>query len=419
MQHCSIVIGSLWGDEGKGHMTDILCNNQKNTVNVRFNGGAQASHTVVTPDGKRHAFRHFGAGTFAGVPTYLSKEFIVNPVAFVFEKNELEEKFGIKPTVLVHPGCSVTTIWDVFINQAIEAMRGKNRHGSCGYGINETVERNKHSRYMFRLKVKDLFDEQTLHRRLTYIQDEYVPMRLKEEYGLTIQNLPKEYQELLTYSENIEMSMFYIREFLESIDNIGDLGVAMKFDNLVFEGAQGLLLDQNNIEYYPHVTSSNTGIKNVMTFLKEAKFMGQVDIYYMSRCYLTRHGAGPFENELVEKPYEKISDPTNIPNEFQGALRFGYLNFDLLMHEIQKDLKNLNVSAKIHVVFTCLDQVDSEVNYIENGIVKSVATSEFLNVAWSILKNKINRLYKIHATNGETREFLISYKNEEPWLMGA
>ena len=322
MQHCSIVIGSLWGDEGKGHMTDILCNNQKNTVNIRFNGGAQASHTVVTPDGKRHAFRHFGAGTFSSVPTYLSKEFIVNPVAFVFEKNELEEQFGIKPTVLVHPGCRVTTIWDVFINQAVEAMRGKNRHGSCGYGVNETVERNKHRRYMFRLRVKDLFDEQTLRRRLTYIQDEYVPMRLKEEYGLTIQELPKEYQELLTYPENIEMSMFYIREFLESVETIGDLAVAMKFDNLVFEGAQGLLLDQNNVEYYPHVTSSNTGIKNVMTFLKGTKFYGQVDIYYMSRCYLTRHGAGPFKNELVEKPYENINDPTNIPNEFQGALRF-------------------------------------------------------------------------------------------------
>ena len=81
MQHCSIVIGSLWGDEGKGHMTDILCSQNKNTLTVRFTGGAQASHTVVTPDGKRHAFRHFGAGTFADAKTYLAEEFIVNPVS--------------------------------------------------------------------------------------------------------------------------------------------------------------------------------------------------------------------------------------------------------------------------------------------------------------------------------------------------
>jgi len=68
MKKCSIVIGSLWGDEGKGHMTDILCS-EMSTLNVRFNGGAQASHTVVTPDGKRHAFRHYGSGTFAGATT--------------------------------------------------------------------------------------------------------------------------------------------------------------------------------------------------------------------------------------------------------------------------------------------------------------------------------------------------------------
>ena len=416
MQHCSIVIGSLWGDEGTGHMTDILCSQNENTLNVRFNGGAQASHTVVTPDGKRHAFRHFGAGTFADAKTYLAEEFIVNPVAFAFERNELAKRFGIKPIVFVNPNCIVTTVWDVFINQALEVMRDKNRHGSCGYGINETVERSKHSRY--RLTVKDLTNEQFLRKRLTDIQNEYVSQRLKDEYGITIQELPKEYQELINYPENIEMCMFYAREFLENV-LIARNSVIARFDNVVFEGAQGLLLDQNNVEYYPHVTSSNTGIKNVMTILKDLKYAGQVDIYYMSRCYLTRHGAGPFKNELGEKPYKNISDPTNIPNEFQGALRFGYLDFDLLVREIQKDLKNLNVSAKIHVVFTCLDQVDVKVKYIEDGIVKSIATSEFLNVAWSILKSKINRLYKIHATNGATREFLISHKNEEPWLMGA
>ena len=416
MQHCSIVIGSLWGDEGKGHMTDILCSQHENTLNVRFNGGAQASHTVVTPDGKRHAFRHFGAGTFAGAKTYLVEEFIVNPVAFAFERKELAEQFGIRPVVFVHPNCIVTTVWDVFINQALEVMRDKDRHGSCGYGINETVERSKNLRY--RLTVKDLVNEQLLRKKLIDIQNEYVPQRLKDEYGLTIQELPKEYQELINYPENIDMCMFYACEFLENV-LIRRNSVITRFDNVVFEGAQGLLLDQNNVEYYPHVTSSNTGIKNVMTIFKDIKYAGQVDIYYMSRCYLTRHGAGPFKNELGKMPYKNISDPTNIPNEFQGALRFGYLNFDLLISEILKDLSNLTVSANVHVTFTCLDQVDSEVKYIENGKVKSTVDSEFLNVAWDILKSKLNCLHGLHATNGLTRNFLISHKNEEPWLMGA
>lgn len=416
MRNCSIVIGSLWGDEGKGHMTDILCSRHKDTLNIRFNGGAQASHTVVTPDGKRHAFRHFGAGTFTGAKTYLAEEFIVNTVAFAFERNELIEQFGIKSVVFVNPNCIVTTLWDVFINQAIEIMRANGRHGSCGYGINETVERSKNLRY--RLTVKDLVNEQLLRKKLSYIQNEYVPQRLKDEYGLSIEDLPKEYQELINYPENIDMSMFYAHEFLGNVLITGN-NVITRFENVVFEGAQGLLLDQNNVEYYPHVTSSNTGIKNVMAILKDIKYVGQVDLYYMSRCYVTRHGAGPFKNELGKIPYKNISDPTNIQNEFQGALRFGYLDFDLLISEIQKDLKSLTVPANVHVTFTCLDQVDSEVKYIENGRIKSTADSEFLNVAWNILKSKLNCLHGLHATNGLTRNFLISYKKEEPWLMGA
>ena len=88
-----------------------------------------------------------------------------------------------------------------------------------------------------------------------------------------------------------------------------------RFDNVVFEGAQGLLLDQNNSDYFPHVTSSNTGIKNVMDILTSLKYKGKVDIYYMSRCYLTRHGAGPFpeESSTFASDY-KLFDKTNIYN---------------------------------------------------------------------------------------------------------
>ena len=94
MKNAYAVIGSAWGDEGKGNVTDIFCSiNPSRTINVRINGGAQASHTVVTPKGERHAFRHFGSGTFAGTPTYLSKEFMANIFTFDMERNDLEEKF--------------------------------------------------------------------------------------------------------------------------------------------------------------------------------------------------------------------------------------------------------------------------------------------------------------------------------------
>lgn len=409
MKRCSVVIGSLWGDEGKGHMTDILCNSA-NTLNVRFNGGAQASHTVVTPDGKRHAFRHYGAGTFVGAKTYLSEHFIVNTVACTLERKELFDSFGINPCLYVNPNCLVTTLWDVYINQAVETVRGEDRHGSCGFGINETVERSKIEEY--KITVMDLLSKEKLIEKLLAIQNEYVANRLRDEYGLVMEDLPSRYQELLTDSENINMFLFYADEFLANAKILGN-GILNRFDNVVFEGAQGLLLDQNNSDYFPHVTSSNTGIKNVMDILTSLNYKGKVDIYYMSRCYFTRHGAGPFENELSEKPYSGIVDLTNIHNEFQGSLRFGYLDFDLLEFEINKDLKNLVLPANVNVTFTCLDQVGEEVKFLQENELKAVKSNEFLKMAWSILSARIDGLYGICATCGLTREDIIVYEDKK------
>lgn len=88
-----VVIGSGFGDEGKGLMTDYFCSSfprDESVLNVRFNGGAQAGHTVVTPYGLRHVFGHFGAGSFLpNVVTYLSSEFLVNPILFRKEYGKL------------------------------------------------------------------------------------------------------------------------------------------------------------------------------------------------------------------------------------------------------------------------------------------------------------------------------------------
>ena len=406
MRRCSIVIGSLWGDEGKGHMTDILCNSS-NTLNVRFNGGAQASHTVVTPDNKRHAFRHFGAGTFAGAKTYLTEDFIVNTVIFALERKELIENFNITPYEFVNPNCLVTTPWDIYINQAIENIRGENRHGSCGLGINETVERSKIDKY--KMTVMDLLSKDKLKEKLLLIQNEYVDERLKTEYNLKIEDLPDKYKKLLTDEENIEIFLFYAHEFVSNIQIFGN-SIINRFENVVFEGAQGLLLDQNNIDYFPHVTTSNTGIKNVMKILKEINFKDSINIYYMSRCYLTRHGAGPMKNELNQKPYSKINDMTNIPNEFQGKLRFGYIDFDLLSYEINKDLKNLEVPANVNITITCFDEADKEMKYLDSGEIKEVDKNKFLEIAWNILSAKIEMLNDIYYTQGYTREDILSYK---------
>src|SRR5688572_19623885 len=146
------VIGANWGDEGKGIITDWLCSVQeKPGIVVRFNGGAQAGHTVEA-NGQRHIFHHIGSGSINWWPTYLGPEFICNPLMF------FEETAGMMnwPKVLVSTQCLVTTPYDMLINRAIETARGESRHGSCGTGINETVERSLVDR--FRITVGDLGD---------------------------------------------------------------------------------------------------------------------------------------------------------------------------------------------------------------------------------------------------------------------
>ena len=143
-----VVIGANFGDEGKGLMTDYFCkrlSENGSVLNIRFNGGAQAGHTVVVPtlgQQKRHVFSHFGAGSFVnGTDTYLSGNFILNPILFCRERDEMYRNFWFYPKVYIHESCKITTPFDMLVNQIVERSRGDQRHGSCGVGINETVVR--------------------------------------------------------------------------------------------------------------------------------------------------------------------------------------------------------------------------------------------------------------------------------------
>jgi len=119
----------------------------------------------------------------------------------------------------------------------------------------------------------------------------------------------------------------------------------------VFEGAQGLLLDQGNKEFFPHVTHSNTGMKNVEILCAQAGIT-EKEIYYVSRTYLTRHGAGRLPGEDAAMSFE---DLTNRQNQFQGPLRFAPLNADDLRARCQADAG----SNPYKLVLTHCDQLEA------------------------------------------------------------
>ncbi len=320
------------------------------------------------------------------------------------ERCDINEKFGITPNVYVNPEARVTTLWDMNINQMIERMRGENRHGSCGMGINETVHRSKYEQYQ--ITVMDLFSEDKLYKKLERIQYEYVPMRLKNKYNLEIDELPSEYAVLFVSEKTIGMTMCMAKRFTECA-MIRDDGILSRFDTAVFEGAQGLLLDQGAKKFWPNVTTSNTGIKNMIEILNGLNYNGDLEIYYLSRCYATRHGRGLFPTETEGKPYKHIMDLTNMPNEFQEAMRFGILDMDLLIEAINEDLKNLNRSATINMILTCFDQVDNDVRYRYHGQDTTVSKKQFLEIAKSIFACSISDLRNMYITQGEKRNSLI------------
>jgi adenylosuccinate synthase len=386
MSKIKIVIGAGWGDEGKGLMTDALASffNGDCTV-VRFNGGAQAGHTVVTPQGQRHVFGHVGAGTFMGAKTFLSKFFIINPLLAMKEINQLNTV--LKHPIQVHPEAIVTTPYDMILNHLVTQKRGWK--GSCGVGINETVTRSKER---FKIKASNLSDMVYVKEQMQLIRLLWLPERLNN-LGITLTLKQK------LIFENKELINNWYRD-VKLFSKAIVLSKHIK-GNLIFEGAQGLMLDQTYGEF-PYVTRSNTGLCNVVQILEEMK-QDKFEVIYMTRAYATRHGAGPFPNETLEKPYPGIVDLTNVPNEYQGDMRFGYLDLDLLNNAIRTDLNYAyakGMQPEIRLGVTCLDQIGNKITFVNNGELQKTTVSTFLN----IIENKIGA--SLILGHGPTRESL-------------
>ncbi len=359
-----VIIGAQFGDEGKGRITAAYAAAVGgDAMVVRFNGGAQAGHTVVAPDGRRHVFSHIGSGAFAGTPTFLSRFFVSHPLLFLKEW-EVLAALGVRPTVYVDPNSPVTTPYDMLINQIIEQQRGADRHGSCGVGFGETLERGLTPGYA--LTVGDLADSAALPARLEAIRHRYAPARLAR---LGFPTAAAQHRALLQSDAILEHFCTDVRRFLDRV-TVMDAPTAIQGRSLLFEGAQGLWLDQDR-GYFPHVTRSHTGLRNVLTLAGEWG-LEQLAVTYVTRAYLTRHGAGPLPHELPGLPYPGVDDPTNRPNPYQGSLRFAWLDLDLLQQAITADLSDTGaypgLMAEPRLAITCLDQIGAaKMRYYRDG----------------------------------------------------
>lgn len=328
-----IVLGSLFGDEGKGLTTSFLCDNTPNSIVVRFCGGPQAGHTVVYNE-QRHVFSSFGSGTLQGVPTYWSQHCPFYPIAYLNELFVLLD-LKVEPEFYIHPLCPVITPYDVYYNQL---RAKKTRHGSVGMGISTTIER--HEKF-YKLHVQDLFYEKIWHEKFKQIELYYD----KLFYNLNKPDLTKE----------IEQFRAVIKE-VTSIIHISENEIVEKY-NPIYEGAQGILLDQD-YGFFPHVTRANTTSKNAISLLPSTS---NAEIYYVVRTYQTRHGNGYMSNEDKTVKLINNQNETNKSHEFQGEFRTTELDPELLNYAFKCD-GHYSKDINKNLVITCNDQLEIDVD---------------------------------------------------------
>lgn len=327
----TIMTDLSYGDAGKGTTTEYLANNSSSAAVIRFNGGGQAEHNIVTPDGRHHTFSQFGAGSFLpGVATHLSRDMLVNPINMNAEADHLAV-LGVDDVwerTTVDEDARIVTPYHRAGNRLRELARnhGTGRHGSTGQGISEAV-----MDWMFR-------DDLTLHAgdiTSTGLVDKLEAMRKYKRdqmtgFGSMLADNTPDWEAL----NDPTLSEWYAELYVEWAKKLritaGDhlAQLALRYEHLIFEPAQGVLLDEKR-GFHPHTTWSNTTPWNAEKQLEYIDYDGDVTKLGILRAYTTRHGYGPFvtEDEALDGP---LSEYFNGKGPWQGKFRIGH--FDAVAH---------------------------------------------------------------------------------------
>lgn len=337
MSKAIVITGLFYGDEGKGSITAYLAEMLPDVrVVVRHSGGAQAAHNVVTGDGKHHTFSQFGSGMFTpGVRTHLAYRMMVDPYRIYPEAEHLVS-LGIPDVwerLTVDRDCLVTTPMHTQANLLREQERGENIHGSCGLGIGETRWAHNHLGDNA-IRIGDL------ERPAAYLKWKFHQLYAlyRDQCGWDL-HLPSD-ADLAVYAEFAERVQLVERDALAGI--VGD-------GTVIFEGAQGVLLDEQH-GFQPHTTWSVTTSANARELIQFSLDQDPDDAVYIgvTRTYATRHGAGPFP---VEEHNMLIAEAHNNGLGQQGEFRTG--PFDAAIAEYVR-----HIDQPTHLAVTHCDRLD-------------------------------------------------------------
>lgn len=288
-----VVLGSQWGDEGKGKIVDLLT--ERADAVVRFQGGHNAGHTLVI-QGRKTALRLLPSGILREkVQCFIGNGVVVSPTALVSEIAALEERgVSVKNHLHICATCSLVLPYHAALDQAREKARGKEAIGTTGRGIGPAYE-DKVSRQG--LRILDLADPKRFAEKLQERAD-YYNFLLERYYQVDPIDVKQVLEETLAAAQIILPLMSDVPHELSLLRRQGKV--------IIFEGAQGTLLDIDH-GTYPFVTSSNTTAGSAAN----GSGLGPRDLDYIlgiTKAYTTRVGGGPFPCELKDEIGKTLSE---------------------------------------------------------------------------------------------------------------
>ncbi len=288
-----VVLGTQWGDEGKGKIVDLLTN-QSDAV-VRFQGGHNAGHTLII-NGHKTVLHLVPSGILReGVDCYIGNGVVVAPDALLKEIDQLEAAgIDVKSRLKISRAAPIIMPYHIILDQQREIAKGGKAIGTTGRGIGPAYE-DKVARRGIRFG--DLFEPERLREKLTETLA-YHNFVIEHYFKQEPLNFEEVYSQALIYGEKLKMTSADVTADLHELQRQGK--------SILLEGAQGSLLDIDH-GTYPFVTSSNTTAGAAST----GTGLGVTDINYVlgiTKAYTTRVGSGPFPTELFDDDGKMLAE---------------------------------------------------------------------------------------------------------------
>jgi adenylosuccinate synthase len=329
-----VVLGLGFGDEGKGTIVDWLARRAPAPpLVVRWNGGPQAAHHVVTDDGRTHCFAQLGSASFVpGARTHLGPDMAIDVYALHAEAAVFDDDVLARTTI--DPRCVLVTPWHAILGRVREAVRGPHRHGSTGRGVGEA-------------KLGVHLVAGALGRGFTARIHALRAALLATASAVVGAAACAEAHALIARGADPELLELFLDAAHRPLAITDQLPVA---DHVIFETAQGALLDREH-GFFPHVTPSRITRAAADHAARQLGLTGPLEVWGVLRAYHTRHGEGPLPSE-DRGLTASLPEPHNREDGPAGRFRVGWFDAVLARHA-------LGFAGPIdRLAVTCLDRIE-------------------------------------------------------------